>query len=666
MPAPTTLDLGHGIAVDLAFNGTRYVGIAAARRDGRAFLVPGRGSLPWCRTPDGITYDEFHLREQRRDGEAQVFIFTAVGRCAPVAADSDMFGFPLIVGNHSGGTVEDQLEMRLAPATEAIGGEDWRGFTVAYTWRSTTRQINWLYESVAIAPDGDAIGTRVMAQNMTQFHCPLEAVLGVDTAWSTQEHYDRSCIDSPCRGAGSQIFDLVQGDGAAVVTWFAQPPLHDDAIRGNLQKLPGERFVTSSDLHYAGLTGTFTTSTRAVLAAPRRTATREDAIDRWTAWREFSGDRWCAAIGINRSRAVPMLTFEGTGIGGVDLGQAYPELLTTWIERLDWVVAQGFKIVNLHTPEWVSAANRRTAVFGGNNCCPFSFTLSDHLGGEAGLKTFCDACHARGIKVMIWICGHLHREAPVWRDHPEWRARSLDGRLWDGHYGAIHSLDFSQEAVRRWVADDLIHLRQVTGIDALWCDSFAGLFMGVVNHASATRAPNAAGTLLLFRELAAAGYEITIEGMSQLGISSWGNLKPAAIVGMQELLVDTSFRYFVKDWRSDPAINRDTYLRSLAARAPFAVWGEEFLGHAEPFPLPLPAWFAPLTNAFNQVSARMHRRRLLPEGALWYDRDGNPAAWFAVTDGCTDAEIAGNGWTTLSGDGVTVAGSICAWKRPTG
>lgn len=656
-----TTDLGNGVAVDLAFDGDRYLGIAGARRDGRTFLVAGRGALPWCRTPDGITYDEFRLiRRVQRDG-AQVLSFTALGRCAPIAADPDMFSLPVITRHCAGTVVEDRLELRLAPAADCVNDEDWRGFTVSYRWSSNERRIHWLYESVAIAPDGDAVGARVMAQNMTRFLCPLESVLAEGTVWSTQEHYDRSCIEAPCRGAGSQLFDLVQGEGLAVVTWFAAPPLTNDAIRGNLQKQAGERFVTASDLHYGELGGDFASAERTVLAAPRAHATREDAIDRWSAWRQRSGAAWRTAIGLGEPLSVPMLTFEGTGAGGIDPGQAYPELLTTWAQRLDWVAAQGFQMVNLHTPEWVSAANRRTAVFGGNNCCPFSFTLSDQLGGEAGLKAFCDACHARGLHVMIWICGHLHREAPIWREHPEWRARSADGRLWDGHYGVIHSLDLAQEGARRWMADDLIRLRRATGVDAVWCDSFAGLFMGAVNHGSPTRAPAAAGTLLLLRELAAAGYQVCIEGLSQLGVSSWGNLRPASIVGQQELLLDTSFRYFVKDWRNDPAINRDTYHRSLAARAPFAVWGEEFLGHAEPFPWPLPEWHAPLTNAYNRVSARLHRRRLLPEGALWYDADGRPAAWFAWSPGCADPELQRPGWTALVGAGPGEAGCICAW-----
>lgn len=643
------IELGSNVQVTLDFADDRYLGIASVSCAGRVFLSAGRGSLPWCRTPDGITYDEFHLVEHQDNADEHRLVFAAIGRPAPVAADTDMFGFPLTTSNQYGMRVQDTLEMTLQAATEAVGGEQWHGFTVAYTWRSSKRRIHWLTESVALAPDGEILGSRLLAQNMTQHYCPLETVIEEDTAWSTQEYYDRTCIDTPCRGGGAQIFDLVQGETQAVVSFFRDAPLRANSIRGKLDRLPGEGFATSTDLHYAALTHEFRTSPRTVLACPRRNSSREEAIDRWSAWHEFTAELWCRQIGITRSRSKPMLTFEGTGVGGIDPGVTYPELLTTWIERLDWVAAQGFKIINLHTPEYIGAANQPTVISGGNNCCPFSFELSDHLGGEAGLKAFCDACHERGIEVMVWICGHLHREAPIWKEHPEWIARTADGRIWDGHYGIIHSLDLAQEAARRWMTDQLIHLRQATGIDAVWCDSFAGLFLGVVNHASADRAPAHAGVFKMFGELAEAGLSITLEGMSQLGVSSWGNLPPDSIVGKQELLVNTSFRYFVqRDWLDNPSLTRDAYLRSLAARAPFAVWCDEYLGRPEPFPLRLPDWHAPLTRAFNQVEPLLHRRQLLPHGALWFDANDQPSAFFAFADG--DAPVDATFTDLVSGE----------------
>jgi hypothetical protein len=165
---PLVITLGPKVSVTLDFEGDRYLGIVSASCAGRVFLSAGRGSLPWCRTPDGITYDEFHLTEHQDNADEHRLVFAAIGRPAPVAADTDMFGFPLTTSNQYGTRVLDTLEMTLQTATESVGGEEWHGFTVAYTWRSAERRIHWLAESVALAPDGEIRGARLMAQNLTQ------------------------------------------------------------------------------------------------------------------------------------------------------------------------------------------------------------------------------------------------------------------------------------------------------------------------------------------------------------------------------------------------------------------------------------------------------------------------------------------------------------------
>jgi hypothetical protein len=73
----------------------------------------------------------------------------AIGRPAPLAADTDTFGFPLTSRNRCGSPVQDTLEMTLRTVIESVGGEQWHGFTVSYTWRSAERRIHWLAESVA-------------------------------------------------------------------------------------------------------------------------------------------------------------------------------------------------------------------------------------------------------------------------------------------------------------------------------------------------------------------------------------------------------------------------------------------------------------------------------------------------------------------------------------
>lgn len=654
---PNLVVLANGVTLHLDLEEGRYRGLGGASLNGTIFLVRGRNTLPFFRTEKGISYTDFRLIGQGAEREGHRVELEAIGRRAPVGTDVDLFDFPCIAPGD--GEVRDHLTIFFAPKTVRVAGEVYHGFSIVYEWQSTERQIHWLYESVALAPGGTVAGARLMAQNMTARVCRLEEVLQPESVYSTEENYDVTCIQSPCRGGGSQFFDLVQGDQLAVVTFFEEFP-SEGVLKSNCQKAKGEDFVTVSDFHYGPLSGTFRSAPRIIVAAPRLDSSRGGAVNRWTAWFDFTADLWCSHLKLPRTRSIPMLTFEGTGIGGIDPGAAYPELLETWASRLDWVVAQGFKAINLHTPEWVGAANRRTTVFGGNNCCPWEFKLSDQLGGEEGLADFCEACHARGLKVIIWIAGHLHREAPIWKKHPEWAVRKPDHGLWDGHYAVIHSLSFTSEA-REWIFKDLKNLREKTGVDGIWFDSFTNLSYGALNWQSPRREPNGPAVLGFLSDLGKIGYEIMIECMTQLGVSSWGNLSPEQITGQEELLLNSSLRYYAsKHWLRDPALTRDLYFRMLAARAPIGVWAEEFVGHPEPFPLPLPEWFTPLTQAFNSIEPRMCRRLLVPEGVLWLDEQDVPAALFGTRNGVSTSAVlnAVESLDLISGSAVSEPGPI--------
>ena len=629
--AGQTIRFANGVELELALEDGFYQGIKTARADGRVFVVSGRGSVPYCVTPGGITYSQFRVIDANADPAGAVLECEAIGFAAPLQQRVDLFSFPLV--SPVSGTFKDRLRIQFRPRSVELDGVSYHGFEVAYEWSSDTRKINWFYESVALAPGGGVDGARLMAQNMTTKACRLEEIVGPDTFFSTAETYDSVCIQSPGRGGGSQFFDLVSGAEMAAVSFFEPQGSREIALKANCQRVAGEDFVTVSDLHFSTLSSRFVCAPRVVLATAYAATTRPQDINRWSSWFDFTAVLWCRDLGINRTRAVPLLTFEGTGIGHIDPGTTYPDLLKVWAERMDWVVAQGFQGINLHTPEWIGAANRETLLFGGNNCCPWEFKLSDFLGGDAGLRAFCDVCHARGLKVYVWIAGHLHRESPVWKEHPEWIVRNANSTLWDAHYALIHALSFVHGAAE-WMLTDLKNVRAATGIDGVWLDSFTNLTLGPVNWQSPGLEPNSPAVLRFLGDLSRAGFEIMIEGISQLGASSWGNLRPADIAGQEELMVNSSMRYSIpRDWTGEKAVTRDFYFRMLAARAPLGVWLDEFLGRPEPFPPPLPDWFAPLTHAYNRISDRMISRRLTEVGAMWLDAERQPAAFFAFSDG---------------------------------
>ncbi len=636
--ATRVISLNNNISLHLGFDDDAYSGIHAAFWGTEVFLVQGRGSVPYMQTPDGATYHQFHFLEIVETDSRVTLKLEALGRSSPVKSDLDMFGFPQLATSSANSS--DRLSIHFEPKTLELDGEDYAGFSVSYSWSSHHREIHWMYESVAIAPSGGLNDSLLMAQNMTQNLCPMMMQVDEAAVYSTQEHYDKSCIEAPCRGGGSPIFDLVQSDDLIVVNYFEEPCAEGNMLKANCQTMEGEDFVTVSDFHYGKLSHSFQTAPRVVLVAKRKAASREDSINRWTRWFDYTADLWCGHLGIQRTFSRQTMTLEGTGVGGVDIGMAYPNLLKVWEGRLDWLVSHGFEAINLHTPEWVSAANSKTLVFGGNNCCPWEFKVSDHLGGISAMKSFCDACHARGIKVYVWIAGHLHREAPIFKEHPDWMVRRADHGIWDAHYGVIQSLSFAEQAAQDWMFEDLKLLREQTGVDGLWFDSFTNLCMGAVNWQRPDRAPNGPAVLEFLGRLSELGYDFMIECMSALGVSSWGNLKTSELVGQEALLLNSNLRYYVGDWSGEDGITRDLYFRSLAARGPLGVWAHEFMERAEPFPIPLPDWFQPLTCAFKAAAPFMAHRKLFPSGALWSNASDQPSVWFAFED-AVPAELEG-------------------------
>jgi len=659
-----TVTLPNGVEVALAVTNKDFQGIAAASLNGKQFLVPGRGSKPYFITPDGITYHHFHLRDARPSGEGAVLELEAVGVCAPLRQDRDMFLFPRLAPKS--GEVRDTLEVRLEPRMQTLNGEDYYGFSVSYAFRSDSRAIHWMLESVAIAPGGALDGAVVMAQHMTSNICRLEEEVSRESVYSTEENYDASCIHAPSRGGGSPLFDIVHGSGLAVVSYFEEP----GALKSVTTKEPGEDFVTVADFHYQTLSTEFTTQPRIVLATAPATETRARRLNRWTAWFDFTTAAWQKALGIRPTETLTTIAFDGTGGGGVDPGTTYPELLIDWAERMPWLRDHGIRGVILHTPEWLSAGTEPTVIFGGNNCCPQRFRLSDFLGGDAGLRRFCDAAHDHGVKVFVWICGHFHNESPIWKEHPEWGVRNEGQMFWDGQYQLVRSLDFAHGG-REWMAADLKHVREATGVDGVWFDSWANLGIQPINFQSPGREPNAPGAMGLIGDLSQMGYEIMFESMSQLGVSSWGNLAPEALQGQEELLYNTNLRTYLDDWLANPtAYSADYYFRTLAARSPIGMWIREYQGKPAAFPLSLPDWLTPLNLAYAQVEARMQSREVLEDGlgVLWRDAQNAPSALFAFRDASFTFDMGATnlmtGEAVSPGPAPTVSGHIYAFALP--
>ena len=108
------------------------------------------------------------------------------------------------------------------------------------------------------------------------------------------------------------------------------------------------------------------------------------------------------------------------------------------------------------------------------------YSVRDYLGvnPEFGtldeLKRFVDSAHALGMYVILdWVANHTAWDNALRRDHPDWYERDYKGDFrptpwWD--WSDIIDLDYSQPALREYMADALKYWVREVGIDGFRCD----------------------------------------------------------------------------------------------------------------------------------------------------------------------------------------------------
>lgn len=78
-------------------------------------------------------------------------------------------------------------------------------------------------------------------------------------------------------------------------------------------------------------------------------------------------------------------------------------------------------------------------------------------------RTFVEAAHRQGLKMVLYD-GAYRTLDPLLLDHPEWRQRHADGRVWASGFGAWHS-PYRRAYVDRWV-----QIAKISGMDGIMID----------------------------------------------------------------------------------------------------------------------------------------------------------------------------------------------------
>ena len=133
----------------------------------------------------------------------------------------------------------------------------------------------------------------------------------------------------------------------------------------------------------------------------------------------------------------------------------------------------GVDILWLMPVQPIGAKNRKGSL-GSPYAVADYYGVNPEFGTAEDLKSFVDAAHDLGMKVILdWVPNHTAWDSNLVTEHPEWYLRDFKGDFrptawWD--WDDIIELDYSQEPVRRYMAEAMVHWIREYDLDGYRCD----------------------------------------------------------------------------------------------------------------------------------------------------------------------------------------------------
>lgn len=272
----------------------------------------------------------------------------------------------------------------------------------------------------------------------------------------TYSAVNRFCLASaggPAGGGGRRFvhadpLDFQSGPEGSLVTYFERPGLVDEATVG----VPWG--VRVWDQIHVPWGKSLRTTPKYVLFTPAR---GENA---WSAARDYVVGKCRQAYGIRPELPLPLVNMSRLQYDVRP--EAKDELRRIAKQDVPDLRRLGFKRIYLG-PIWEGIV-----------CGPDRIAVAERHGGEAGLKCLCDAAHHADMQVIAWLApGHLWCESSIFKAHPDWELRGRDGNppttyCWPTLRGVNLTTPYSD-----YFVDSVRGLRERTGLDGLWLDSYA-------------------------------------------------------------------------------------------------------------------------------------------------------------------------------------------------
>jgi len=418
-------------------------------------------------------------------------------------------------------SAKGRLDIVIKPASDNFNGAEFTGFSYAYDWKSSDISIYYIYDSASWELDGNIEGATAVSQSSCS---PPVARFAADTKWSTEGilYFLVDGGQNPImthnlpRWSSHGDFDFQYKGNDTLVGVFERVEL----IRSILQRDAGKAELKCFDKHIFDDTKAFTTAAKKIMLnrSPKSETAQKNV---WSWIFEDVQNRAREEYGVKETPMYPFLFQNFWDKFTVD--SYYKDLLPAGKA----IGIKKFFVDNLKKSA-MTARSPNKGKFNWNMCVGHEYEIADELGGVPRVKAFVEECKKSGISPMIWTNNDQGLSSPIndsERDEKGWFVLMEDSRQkWGGAYLSVMSvLDLTVKAARDYLVQAHIKIKEETGCDAFFWDSFYNLSFMPVSFRDMKPRTIWKGTLQAFKELRDAGIEMNIESFGPFGAVTHGH-----------------------------------------------------------------------------------------------------------------------------------------------
>jgi len=649
----TTITLTGGFSLDVQTQGNRFIGIGTVTFRGQPLRAD---TLPWTlyfESETGVRFADFILNEVVQQGETVTLDLTAHGSRMPRVQEGDAMGDGRIRTRFLD-PVEAQVRWTFRPTCLTLHGIEWAGLAWTIAVESPGHPIHWLIEETTWEIGGAAEGCTLIQRDMSTIW--PEQPVSRNSAFTTMEKFATEGwggsypMDMMPRGAGASHLDFQSKDSLALALFAGRPGL----TRSRIDKRSGENVIHYIDRPFFLLGEKVEAPERTLLvhqaAAPLQ---RHERRNLWLDLQADVRDRILANYGMRHEVLSPTVWAH---LWDDDLRRYGADWIAPLQQLLPELARLGFRSVFTHHPWEGPTGDPRNVegVIQGNICSPYTFCWDEAFGGVAGMKGLIDEGRRNDISILQWFGLQLHRDAQVFKDHPDWRLLEPDGEAYDASY-YILNCGRMRGPFGDWLEQQIMDLRQGSGLDGIFWDSLHNLGVSAVDWTGTDKAPQAEEIFRLMGRLQQAGFQsqrpetVTIFGCGNAAIYGFSCDKFRRRLWQDTVdnddlfaLIDTGIGFFgdeASPWVTGQ-ISPSDYFKMAAWRCPMAAPANPWTGDSELKKPVLPGGakagaFARVNHQYNAALPHMIRPQASADGShvLYLDHNGRPSCVWALADG---------------------------------